>query len=106
MARRNDEEQDMLDSFENGEWRSTNPSKKHLGIYAKYAQKAMTKDKRVNVRLPSSTLEALQLRALEEGLPYQTLITSILHKFIVGRLVDQESYSNRGERTVKRGRSR
>lgn len=106
MAPRKNEEQDMLDSFESGEWRSTNPSKKQLGIYAKYARKAMVKDKRVNVRLSSSTLEALQLRALEEGLPYQTLITSILHKFIIGRLVDQEAYSKLVERTVKRGRSR
>lgn len=105
MSGRINQEQDILDSFESGEWRSIKPSKKQLGIYAKYARKTMAKDKRINVRLPTTTLEALQLRALEEGLPYQTLISSILHKFTVGRLVDLEAY-NSLERSTKRGRSR
>jgi predicted DNA binding CopG/RHH family protein len=85
MVQHINEEQDILESFEKDEWRSTKPSKKQLGVYAKYARKVMTKDKRINIRLPSATLEALKLRALEEGLPYQTLIASVLHKFVTGR---------------------
>ncbi len=106
MATRNDDDQNILESYEKGELTSVKTSKKQLGIYAKYARGAMAKDKRVNVRLPSATLEALQLRALEDGLPYQTLITSILHKYIAGRLTEEKGYSNRVERNTKRARSR
>ena len=44
------------------------------------------KDRRLNIRISSKDLEAIQKRALEEGLPYQTLISSLLHKFASGRL--------------------
>ena len=100
------DEQEILDSYERGEWKSIGRSRKQLDIYSKYARGSMAKDKRVNVRLPSTTLEALQLKALEEGMPYQTLITSVLHKFISGRLVEKLAYNNRVERTARRGRSR
>ena len=52
------------------------------------ARKMFAKDVRINVRLPRGLLKALQNRAFEEGLPYQTLITSILHKYASGRLVE------------------
>ena len=47
------------------------------------------KDKRVNIRLPTPDLMDIQTRALEEGLPYQTLIASVLHKYVSGRLVER-----------------
>jgi predicted DNA binding CopG/RHH family protein len=43
----------------------------------------------VNIRISAKDLEALQKRALEEGLPYQTLIASLLHKYVAGRLVER-----------------
>jgi len=53
-----------------------------------YARTALAKDRRVNVRLSSRDLEELQARAAEEGMPYQTLLSSVLHKFVTGRLTD------------------
>lgn len=98
-----DEEQEILDSYNRGEWRSS--SSRELAKYKKYAAATLAKDKRVNIRISSRLLEALQLKAIEEGIPYQTLIASVLHKFIVGKLTHTE-YNNRAERTRKTRRSR
>ena len=51
-----------------------------------YAKATFRKDRRLNIRLSSKDLEAIQKRALAEGLPYQTLISSLLHKYASGRL--------------------
>jgi len=60
------------------------PLSRHTG----YAKATFRKDRRVNIRISSKDLEAIQKRALEEGLPYQTLIASLLHKFASGRLCE------------------
>jgi len=57
-----------------------------LGRYSRYAKATFRKDRRLNIRLSSKDLEAIQKRALAEGLPYQTLISSLLHKYASGRL--------------------
>ena len=54
--------------------------------YSRYAKATFRKDRRLNIRLSSKDLEAIQKRALPEGLPYQTLIPSLLHKYATGRL--------------------
>ena len=54
--------------------------------YSRYAKATFRKDRRLNIRLSSKDLEAIQKRALAEGLPYQTLIASLLHKYASGRL--------------------
>jgi hypothetical protein len=54
--------------------------------YSRYAKATFRKDRRLNIRLSSKDLEAIQKRALAEGLPYQTLIASLLHKYATGRL--------------------
>jgi len=53
-----------------------------------YRPPSSRKDQRINIRISSKDLEAIQKRALEEGLPYQTLISSLLHKYVSGRLRD------------------
>lgn len=80
------EERGILDSFERGEWRSMKNGKREKTRYARYARATFRKDRRLNIRISSKDLEAIQKRALEEGLPYQTLISSLLHKFASGRL--------------------
>ena len=60
--------------------------KKERTRYARYAKATFRKDRRLNIRLSSKDLEAIQKRALAEGLPYQTLIASLLHKYAAGRL--------------------
>jgi predicted DNA binding CopG/RHH family protein len=79
-------EKQILESVERGEWKSTRGSKKEKAKYARYATATFRKDRRLNIRISTRDLEAIQKRALEEGLPYQTLISSLLHKYAAGRL--------------------
>jgi predicted DNA binding CopG/RHH family protein len=80
------DEKEILESVERGEWRSVKGVKGDVGRYARYARATFRKDRRLNIRISSRDLEAIQKRALEEGLPYQTLISSLLHKYASGRL--------------------
>ena len=80
------DEKQILESVERGEWRSVGGLKRERSRYARYARATFRKDRRVNIRISSRDLEAIQKRALEEGLPYQTLISSLLHKYASGRL--------------------
>ena len=79
-------EKGMLESVESGEWKSVKGAKRERTRYARYARATFRKDRRLNIRISSKDLEAIQKRALEEGLPYQTLIASLLHKYASGRL--------------------
>jgi predicted DNA binding CopG/RHH family protein len=79
-------EKELLESVERGEWKSSRVRKKERAQYARYAKATFRKDRRLNIRLSSKDLEAIQKRALTEGLPYQTLIASLLHKYASGRL--------------------
>jgi len=81
----------LLERYEAGEFVSTSPTKAELKKFRDAARATLVKDRRVNIRLSSSVMMGLQARAAEEGLPYQTLIASVLHKFVTGRLVDLPS---------------
>ena len=80
------DEKEILKSVERGEWRSVRGLASKQTHYADYATATFRKDRRINIRISSKDLEAIQKRALEEGLPYQTLIASLLHKYAAGRL--------------------
>jgi predicted DNA binding CopG/RHH family protein len=82
------EEQDILDSYERGEWVSV-LDKENIEKYRAAAKTTFKKDKRVNIRISGKDLALIQERALIEGLPYQTLMSSVLHKFVNGNLVDK-----------------
>lgn len=84
-----EEEKELLDSFERGEWKSVPNLRAEIEKHRKYARKTLKKDKRVNIRIPSKVLEELQAIAIENGIPYQTLMSSILHRYVTGRLVDR-----------------
>jgi predicted DNA binding CopG/RHH family protein len=62
--------------------------KRERARYSRYAKATFRKDRRLNIRLSTKDLEAIQKRALAEGLPYLTLISSLLHKYAAGRLED------------------
>ena len=81
-----DEERDIVESIERGEWRSVKNLKNEIKKHQQYAKNTLRKDKRVNIRISSRDLEALQSKAVEDGIPYQTLMGSILHRFVEGRL--------------------
>ena len=81
------EEKELLDSVESGEYESvlTGARKKELEAVAANTFK---KDKRINIRISNRDLVAVQSRASEEGIPYQTLVSSIIHKYVSGSLRD------------------
>ena len=89
MASLNKEEQELLESFDQDEWKSVTGEDTEAERYRRYARATFKKDMRVNIRILKKDLDALQSRALEEGIPYQTLIGSVLHKYVAGRLIEK-----------------
>ena len=85
----NVEEKKILDSFEKGEWVSVPEKEAQILKHQRYARNTLKKDKRINIRISFKDLESLQLLAVEDGLPYQTLISSILHRYVSGRLEEK-----------------
>ncbi len=81
-------EKGILVDYEKGAFKSTAPSKAELTKFKAAATATFRKEKRVNIRLSTPDLMDIQARALEEGMPYQTLIASVLHKFVSGRFVE------------------
>lgn len=82
------EEFDLLGAFEKGKLKSV-ATKAELARFKAAARATAIKDKRVNIRISSGDLSDLQVRALQEGVPYQTLIASIVHKYVTGRLAEK-----------------
>ena len=85
-AKLDSEEQDMLESVERGEWKSVPNLKKEIALASKAASNSLRKNARINIRISSVDLEHLKQKAAYEGMPYQTLIASVLHKYISGHL--------------------
>ena len=82
-------EKEILYAYENGDLKFTPPSRKELLKFRTAATATFIKDRRINIRLSTPDLMDIQARAMEEGLPYQTFIASVLHKFASGRLVEK-----------------
>lgn len=80
------DEKELLRSVEGNEWESVPDLKKELKRYQVIAKNSLKKDQRINIRLASKDLMDLQTKAMQEGLPYQTLISSVLHKYVTGQL--------------------
>ena len=85
------EEQDILDSFERGEWKPVANRRQEIARHVAYARNTLAKDRRVNIRISSKDLEELQAIAVEDGMPYQTLMASVLHRFASGRFTETAS---------------
>ena len=89
MTKLDRKEKELLRSVESGQWQSVPGRNKELEKYKEYARVTVKKDRRVNIRISTRDLKAIQKRALMEGIPYQTLISSILHKYLSGRLKEE-----------------
>jgi len=85
------EELDILESVEAGEWLPVDDLEARKEEYQKIARATFRKDSRVNIRLPKRDVTAIKVKAMEEGIPYQTMMASILHKYVTGRLVEKQS---------------
>ena len=83
------EEKDILESYEAGEWKSVSDLEKEKIKLGEYARATLRKDKRLNIRISQRDLTELQRKAVHEGLPYQTFISSLLHKYVNGNLVEK-----------------
>jgi len=85
------EENALLASYERDEWRPAKDGKAETAKLQGYARNTLHKNKRINIRLAESDLVGIQARAVEEGMPYQTLISSVLHKYLSGRLTERQA---------------
>jgi len=84
-------ERGILSAYEKGALVSARPTKTQLGTFRDAARATFIKNRRVNIRLSAADLMDIQARAYEEGVPYQTLIASVLHKYVSGRLHETKS---------------
>ncbi|MCF6226810.1 MAG: hypothetical protein L3J22_11005 [Xanthomonadales bacterium] len=91
MNKLDQEESEILEAFESGKLNRTKNSANIQKRHQSYAEAMFKKDARINIRLPSKDLRGLQKKALAEGIPYQTLVASILHKYVEGRLHENNS---------------
>ena len=85
------EERELLKSIERDEWKSISNLQEEIERSKKIARATIVKDQRMNIRISKKDLDALKIRAIEEGMPYQTLVSSILHKYLSGKLVEKSS---------------
>jgi predicted DNA binding CopG/RHH family protein len=103
MSKTDEYELEILRAFEEGRLQSV-ATKAELAKIKAAARATAIKDRRVNIRLSSGDLSDIQAKALEEGVPYQTLIASVLHKYVTGRLAERSAPSGKqaSGRTPKR----
>jgi predicted DNA binding CopG/RHH family protein len=80
------EERDLMESIEHDEWRPLKNVKQEKEKAMAAARNTLKKDKRINLRLTQKDYHQIQIRAIEEGIPYQTLISSVIHKYLNGSL--------------------
>jgi predicted DNA binding CopG/RHH family protein len=89
MARLDKEEREILQAFEQGELKSIPEKETELKKHREYAAATFQQNRRISIRLSTRDLTALQKRALSEGVPYQILIASILHKYVDGQFLEK-----------------
>ncbi len=88
MTELDSEEKEILEAFDKRLLKRSKNVRQEIEKHKSIAEATFKKDARINIRLSSRDLRSLQARALREGIPYQTLVSSILHKFSEGRLVE------------------
>ena len=85
----NTEERDILDKFERGELRRTADAEIEMATARQAARDTFNKTRRVNLRVTERDFNLAHARAREEGIPYQTLLSSVIHKYLSGRLTER-----------------
>jgi len=91
MSKLNTEEKQILEGYEKGQLKQVKNISREIKKHREVAEATFKKDARINIRLSSRDLRSLQAKALREGVPYQTLVTSVLHKYVAGQLIDKSS---------------
>jgi len=85
------EEKKILDDYENNTYAEVPKMDAEIKKHTEYSKATFLKNKRINIRISQKDLESIQRKALEEGIPYQTLIVSLIHKYISGKLVEKDN---------------
>lgn len=98
-------EREMLGAYEKGVLVSVRPTRAQLAAFREAARATFVKSRRVNIRLSAADLLDIRARAYEEGVPYQTLIASVLHKYVSGRLHEKRSRLPTGSTAAARKRA-
>lgn len=83
------EEKEILEAYESGEWQTVKSAKSEEKKLSQYAMNTLKKDKRISFRMSSKDLHQVRVIAAQEGIPYQTLISSVIHKYVSGSLVEK-----------------
>jgi predicted DNA binding CopG/RHH family protein len=104
MPKIDDYENEVLAAFDKGQLKSL-ASKAELAKIKAAARATALKDRHVNIRLSSGDLCDIQTRALEEGVPYQTLIASVRHKYVTGRLAETREGAKPSSRSATKRRA-
>lgn len=86
-------EHEIAEAYDKGKIKAKNPTKTELIEAAGVAEKTFRKDKKVTIRLYEHDLKGIKKKALELGIPYQTLISSMIHRYIEGDLIDKKRAS-------------
>ena len=86
-----EEEKELMDSIEKEEWKPIRNLQEEKEKAVQAARNTLKKDKRINLRLSQKDYHQIQVKAIEEGMPYQTLIASIVHKYLNGSLAPNET---------------
>ncbi|MFW5728297.1 MAG: antitoxin [Spirochaetota bacterium] len=89
------EERELSESLERGEWQTVDGFEDARMEARRYAEATLRKDRRMNIRVTERDLQNLKVRAAEEGVQYQTLVTMVLHKYVTGQLVERDRTSAR-----------
>lgn len=85
-----EEEEALMDSLDNETWQPVANVEEEVEKAVLAARRSIKKDRRINLRLTEKDYYEIQIRAIEEGVPYQTLVASIIHKYLNGSLTAQE----------------
>lgn len=85
----NQEEKDLMESIEREEWKPVKDFNREKDNAIEAARNTLKKNKRINLRLTQKDYQQIQIKAIEEGLPYQSLIASIVHKYLNGKLTSR-----------------
>lgn len=80
------EEREILNAIEEGKWELIRPKNFEFRRYAEIAKNTLRKDQRMNIRLSKPDLQGIKAKAAEEGIPYQTLVASVIHRYVAGSL--------------------
>ena len=98
------DEIELAKSLETEEWVSDLP-KKDKKRYEEYARTSLTKQKRINIRMTERDLKKIQSKAIEEGVPYQSLISMLIHKYNEGKVSIHEWHNNGSQPLADKARS-